>query len=104
MYLKILTHKALGNLSLLDITPIGYSTFSDISLALAIHDDVSATGLRDIERVYWIEIPPHLNDLKLEVKGTKLDLANLLSVSTLSERISDFDGGGALGVSQEARF
>ena len=54
--------------------------------------------------MYWIEIPPHLNDVKLEVNGTKLDLANLLSVSTLSERISDFDGGGALGVSQQARF
>jgi hypothetical protein len=29
-------------------------------LALAIHDDVFATGLRDIEQVYRIEIPPHI--------------------------------------------
>jgi hypothetical protein len=45
-----------------------------------------------------------MNDVKLEVKGTKLDLANLLSASTLGERISDFDGDGALGVSQQARL
>jgi hypothetical protein len=43
-------------------------------LALAIHDDIFATGLRDIEQVCRIEIPAHMNDVKLEVKGTKLDL------------------------------
>jgi hypothetical protein len=45
-----------------------------------------------------------MSDGKLEVKGTKLDLANLPSASTLSERISGFDGDGALRVSQQARF
>jgi hypothetical protein len=43
-------------------------------LALAIHDDVFATGLRDIEEVYRIDIPPHMKVVKLEMKGTKLDL------------------------------
>jgi hypothetical protein len=43
-------------------------------LALAIYDNVFATGLRDVEEVYRIEIPPHVNDVKLEVKGTKLNL------------------------------
>lgn len=42
--------------------------------ALAIHDDVFATGLRDIEEVYRIEIPLHMDDIKLEIKGAKLDL------------------------------
>jgi hypothetical protein len=32
-----------------------------------------------------------MNDVKLEVKGAKLDLASLLSANTLSERISNFD-------------
>lgn len=43
-------------------------------LARAIHDDVFATELRDIEEVYRIGIPPHMNDVKLELKGTKLGL------------------------------
>jgi hypothetical protein len=37
-------------------------------LTRAIHDDVFATGLRDIEEVYRIGIPPHMNDIKLELK------------------------------------
>ena len=43
-------------------------------LTLAIHDDVFAMELRDIEEVYQIEIPPHMKDVKLGVKETKLDL------------------------------
>jgi hypothetical protein len=30
--------------------------------------------LKDIEKIYGIEIPPYINDVKLEIKGTTLDL------------------------------
>ena len=36
-------------------------------LALAIHDDVFATGLRGIEEVYRIDIPPHMNGCQINV-------------------------------------
>jgi hypothetical protein len=35
---------------------------------------VPPTGLKDVEKVYQIEIPPHTNDVKLEIKKTKIDL------------------------------
>jgi hypothetical protein len=41
---------------------------------LAIHDDIFAAEPKDIEHVDWIEIPPHMTDIRLEVKDTKLDL------------------------------
>jgi hypothetical protein len=43
-------------------------------LALTIHDDIFATRLKDVEEVYRTEIPPHINDVKFEMKRTKLDL------------------------------
>jgi hypothetical protein len=41
---------------------------------MAIHDDVFAAELKKVEHVYRIEIPPHMNDIQLGVKETKLDL------------------------------
>ena len=43
-------------------------------LALAIYDDIFATELKDVEQVYRIEVQPHMNNIELEVKRTKLDL------------------------------
>jgi|ERR1700722_1003264 hypothetical protein len=75
VYLDILTNKALGSRWLFVTTPVPLFDILGYLFALAIHDDVFATGVADIDEVYWLEIPPHRNDVKLEVEETKLGLA-----------------------------
>jgi hypothetical protein len=40
---------------------------------LAIYNNIFATRLIDIEKIYQIEIQSYINDVKLEMKKTKLN-------------------------------
>ena len=74
IYLDILTNKALGSRWLFVITPVRCSTSSDISSLWLFMMMFSPRGVADIEEVYWLEIPPYRNDVKLEVEEAKLGL------------------------------
>jgi hypothetical protein len=41
---------------------------------LAIHNDIFVIGLKDVEKVYQIEISPQMNYVQLKMKETKVDL------------------------------
>jgi hypothetical protein len=74
VYPNVITYKSLGNFSSSSITPINYSRFFGYLPALAIHNDIFITGLRDVKKIYQIEIPPQANYVKLKMKKTKLNL------------------------------
>jgi hypothetical protein len=43
-------------------------------LALALHDDIFAPDIRDVERIYTKKIPPHRRGMKLKIKREWLDI------------------------------
>ena len=66
--------KASGSLPVFSMIPIRCSTFSDVTLLWRFMTIFLPWGLRDVEQVYRIETPQHMNGVRLEVEGTKLDL------------------------------
>lgn len=70
-------------------------------LALAIRDDIFATGVTDVEQVLRLEIPPHTNDVGLEVKETKRNLPVFRRPAHLSNGYRSSTTLGLLGDGSE---